>query len=800
MVEPISAAIIVSTLVAAATKVAEGISGDALKDAYQGLKTLLKRRFGDDAGANVALEKIDKEPTDAWKSVLKEKLEATGAVQDTEVQSQARHLQETLEKAGFAVSVSGQGNVVAGHDVYGAATGQGAVAAGRDISNSLVTTGNNNTIGQPEAPRESALGTTDEAVVSDLEQEGDTEPRPPRRPSRSAKRKPAEPHHGPRNRGFGFITPEGAQARDSDVFFHSSEVQIASFDELQGGESVTFDQEPDPRDSSHVVGEGGARTPADRRRAAFAYDSEGQSTPPTTDPALPGLDVRSSSIAPPITCHFRGEMDKTVRIGRVTTLEVTVSREVIGGEIDAAAQEQSVPVDPSRQLIIQVLPKANVEVVGESRADIAPPGPEDPRSLYFDIRPTDLGRAQVWVVVRQGQVPLTTLKLAARVVKTTSRASVRDVSESVATEAPPLAEPLHQLRISQRESGGHAIFSFELESPKLRILGQWESQRIAGNAQEYVSSLYTRIEERWLSTNRDVEAFTEELREFGGELLDELVPAPLQQILWDNRHLFTSIQVLGDEPLIPWELVHLKAPGQPLPDETCFLGQMGMVRWLYDGGFPPTQLLVRPGRSRYVIPNYPEKRYELPETVEERKFLETTFGATAVEPQPTPVRKLLATPGAFDLLHFACHGAAESDNITGAHLLLEGRCEDGEYKREHLTATTVEQRSNFRAPDGVRPMVVLNACQAARAGYRLTGIGGFAQAFLKRQAGAFVGTLWSVGDAPARVFTETFYTQLLAAKQVSEAAVVAREQARADGDATWLAYVVYAHPHATLTR
>jgi len=90
------------------------------------------------------------------------------------------------------------------------------------------------------------------------------------------------------------------------------------------------------------------------------------------------------------------------------------------------------------------------------------------------------------------------------------------------------------------------------------------------------------------------------------------------------------------------------------------------------------------------------------------------------------------------------------------------------------------------------------ADRARRAGYKLTGIGGFSQAFLRKGAGAFVGTLWSVSDAPARTFTETFYRRLLAGDTVAEAAIKARAAARKDGDSTWLAYVVYAHPHATL--
>ena len=86
--------------------------------------------------------------------------------------------------------------------------------------------------------------------------------------------------------------------------------------------------------------------------------------------------------------------------------------------------------------------------------------------------------------------------------------------------------------------------------------------------------------------------------------------------------------MLATEPFIPWELVHLRQPGHPLPKETRFLGQMGLVRWLYGSGWPPERLRVRPTRARYVIPDYPDARYALPETKLERQFLEETFGAT----------------------------------------------------------------------------------------------------------------------------------------------------------------------------
>lgn len=47
-----------------------------------------------------------------------------------------------------------------------------------------------------------------------------------------------------RDRGFGFIQPEGAK---QEVFFHKSALESGSFDELAEGGTVEFDTEPDPR-------------------------------------------------------------------------------------------------------------------------------------------------------------------------------------------------------------------------------------------------------------------------------------------------------------------------------------------------------------------------------------------------------------------------------------------------------------------------------------------------------------------------------------------------------------------------
>jgi CspA family cold shock protein len=47
-----------------------------------------------------------------------------------------------------------------------------------------------------------------------------------------------------RDRGFGFIQPDGTT---EEVFFHSSSVESPTFDELNEGQQVEFETEPDPR-------------------------------------------------------------------------------------------------------------------------------------------------------------------------------------------------------------------------------------------------------------------------------------------------------------------------------------------------------------------------------------------------------------------------------------------------------------------------------------------------------------------------------------------------------------------------
>jgi CHAT domain-containing protein len=159
--------------------------------------------------------------------------------------------------------------------------------------------------------------------------------------------------------------------------------------------------------------------------------------------------------------------------------------------------------------------------------------------------------------------------------------------------------------------------------------------------------------------------------------------------------------------------------------------------------------------ARYVIPAYPDPAWQLAAAAAERALLERYLDAASVSPHHAEVLALLGDPNGpngFDLLHFAGHGQAASDDVTDAQLLLEGRMERGQYPSEPLRVTVAAQNSRVTGQPG--PVVVLNACQAGRLGHQLASIGGFAQAFLSGGASAFISSLWSVGDAPAGVFVQ----------------------------------------------
>ena len=497
-----------------------------------------------------------------------------------------------------------------------------------------------------------------------------------------------------------------------------------------------------------------------------------------------------------IECHFLAEAPKELRIGKPSTISVTISQELVDIAINVEAKRESArDIEVATKLIVEALPRRNVRILGETRFEIAPPTQYSPAHIFFNIMPEELGEVHLSIIIRQSQRHLAEFDFEVTAVNNVSSRIV-EISQNTRNfiDANPI-KPISQLRVVDCESGGKVQFHYELCLPGL-VLHRCVSPEIKGNLFEFVNRIYQKIEQYFISSNQDQLPFQINVEAIGGQLLEELLPSDLRNILWSNKSQLHGLQLISTEPFVPWELLFLTDPAQRgTPSTGKFLAEMGLVRWSYKGGYHPQSVRIREGRAKYVAPIYQNAAHQLQEGPAEAKFIEQRLGAISVSPDLTDICELLET--GCDLLHFIGHGKSDADDISNSSLDLS-HYKDGLWTDAQLSAVIVEQRGNLVHEDGNRALVVLNACQTGRNGWQLTGVGGFAQAFLQAGAGLFVGTLWSVGDHSARVFVEAFYQALIEKKPLAEAAIIARQAARALEASSWLAYTIYGDPNARI--
>ncbi len=528
------------------------------------------------------------------------------------------------------------------------------------------------------------------------------------------------------------------------------------------------------REAESLKFDRGGAPPRDRARS------------PLQDPAQPAE----------ITCHFAAEMPEISTADTPAELTVSVSGEALLKRLGPTVGQGQGVAFTDTGITLEVTAKANCDVVSAAKIEIAIPAPGRVEVYDFKIKGRGPGPGEVWVDARQGARRLTRIVLQPTFIEGGTLRSIADVVTS-ATDA-----QMVELRVYESSDGPNSPFSlrFVMESRDLDLQLDYTTEHFNMAREPYVKSLYNRLEGEWGRNKSDFDDFMLGLRAFGGELYQTLVPVQIRQAIWDNRNEIGSIEIISHEPFIPWEVLHIVEPGKPAPlAGNKFLAELGLVRWINNAGVSPTRLRVRSGRAHYVIPDYADARMRLSGAADEVELLEETFGADAVEAKSIKVVELLAAGGAFDLLHFACHGNAEGDRIWDASLLMAGRKDtDGAIIEDRLDVSRVSQYADLKNADGSRPVVFLNACQAGATGRTLTGTGGMADAFVRRGAGLFVGTLWSVGDETALTFAREFYTRMKAGKTVTEATRAAREAAKVANEPTWLAYTVYGNPYARI--
>ncbi|ONI79145.1 hypothetical protein ALI144C_25215 [Actinosynnema sp. ALI-1.44] len=265
------------------------------------------------------------------------------------------------------------------------------------------------------------------------------------------------------------------------------------------------------------------------------------------------------------------------------------------------------------------------------------------------------------------------------------------------------------------------------------------------------------------------------VRETGVGLWRDLVPPEIHEQFWQIRDRISSLTVVTDHDVLPWELLHPLRKGS---DDGFLVEQFPVVRSVF-GPELAHRIGLRP--MTYVMPERSPA-----DAADEIQQVMRRFGAGDTV---THVDDLLdrIDSGTCGALHFACHNSFSLDD-DGSKIRMSG----GDFRPRLLNSAVTGQTLAATSP-----LVFLNACRTAGAAPEYTRTTGWAQQFMAAGAGAFVGTLWPVRSDSALEFATIFYDELASGASLGMAAHYARGvSTNDDGDPTWLAYTVYGHPSA----
>ncbi len=304
--------------------------------------------------------------------------------------------------------------------------------------------------------------------------------------------------------------------------------------------------------------------------------------PPEAMPSLPMAESEPSPPPPPpqkelrpetVTAYLHAEMDAEVVLNHAATLSVFISREQIEIQSGSVSKTGKGEFETGRKLIVELIVQSGFLMLGDEtgRRETDLPDPENPVELLFNLKASEEGEGTILVLARQGQIPIVKLELKPAVVGAKYGASRKIRDARKAEEPSALKKPLHQLWIREVKTENGLCYNYQIYSPELQIQQYTESVPFKGDRAAYIRELYTFIEEKWVASRRNSNDFLQELRAFGADLFDQLIPLPLQEVLWKHRNDFSGIQVISSEPFIPWELVHLKNPAKKAcPNRSAF--------------------------------------------------------------------------------------------------------------------------------------------------------------------------------------------------------------------------------------
>lgn len=454
--------------------------------------------------------------------------------------------------------------------------------------------------------------------------------------------------------------------------------------------------------------------------------------------------------------------------------------------------------EPEQPPEVEVVVRARGFDIEGSNTQVMQVEREDDSEVRFVLIPRRLGEQQIRVDFYQYGRRIGTVRRNVLVVEQPLDMEVAQPEEPMVIELrtrPMVPPPDLELCVELDRHDGRTLY-FELHSIKEDVgynhakFGQVTLQDSPLAKMQAVYQEMSQMAGAAPATSEDRTYAERRLAAIGNQLWDELVPDELKREYWRFKGCVRSLLITSDEPWIPWEAVkpyRYDEEGER-EDAPFWCEEFAISRWLSG---PGTADLLPAGAARPVAP----AQVNLPAVKEEVALVEQLDQLRPDIVPLTPFTRRIQVldwleQDEFSVLHFACHGQFDATLPDNSAIILS----DGP-----LRPSDIRARFGGRRP---RPLIFINACHGGRTAFSFTGLGGWADRFVKdARVGAFIGAMWEVNDALALQFARRFYQALLQEDEsIADAFRLAREEVRqaAPYNSTWLAYVLYADPEGRM--
>ncbi|MFB3764054.1 MAG: CHAT domain-containing protein [Methanotrichaceae archaeon] len=487
---------------------------------------------------------------------------------------------------------------------------------------------------------------------------------------------------------------------------------------------------------------------------------------------------------PMVSGTLNADFPNKVALGETNSLLVWLDREIKTKD----SQYLEISLGTDLDIVVQAL--KGFVIVDQREDSIKVTNEDRSERRRFKLRSTEIGTGLIIINCFNGSQPLGTIKLTPDIVAANYE-GLREDRESV--NLVPLLEEKSQpdltLCIQEMNNYGKSNISFKLKANRSKVnLGEkWKSfgdKTIQIDPVEYFKNFFNEIKNLSFDTPKDQEKSATILALKGASLAENLLPQDLHELLWSLRCKNLSIQILSNEPWIPWELLNLQGNVNGQPGEVFLSDAFVVTRWFPDIGSLHNLSL----KNMAVIS---PKDSHLPSAPHERDFLlslsKNKLNVSEIPATFTDVEAALCQ-GEFDAWHFTGHGIFESSDPNRSVIQLE---DSEELRPEYISGRA-------KNCGRTRPLVFLNACQSGQEALSLTGIGGWARTFARAGASSFIGTLWSIDDDAAFAFAKDFYNGLLTGSSVGQSAKNAKLNLQKSNNLNGLAYTVFASPEARI--